>query len=215
MGTRPSQGPNLLPSLTSLSLLMTDALLTYTPSTGRTSIIPNRPENVLYSYSFPTQPRFVTFYITTVTFLTPKWPVSSDLHLSAKPLSHAFPISLFHSFTTDLFLKTSLQLDILARYGTFPGAVSLSFDIDHIVKASLAERLCSGLLGAGKEQLILGYKVWVFSLWGFTVYQYTSSQPCCCLYLNVLFHSCMNIGTQSGRREKAFKTDMQPPHWLR
>lgn len=46
----------------------------------------------------------------------------------------------------------------------------------------------------------------MFSLLGFRVYQWMSSQSHWCLYLNVLFDQSMNTGTESDGEKKALKT---------
>lgn len=231
MGTRPAQGPNPLPPWPKLhrrTLQLKDALQL---SQTDLKIFP------VSLPSFPTQQRYMTFHVSTsaLTFLTFEQPDSSHPYLSLQThflsLSHAFSITLpTHSIYSSLpstwprsllmtfsLLIYSISLSLCNKLwfsetvsydsiGHFPH-IAAWLDLSRLMKVALT-------CGSGPEApwrrgacSSPDEKVWMFSLWGFRVYQRMYSLSRCRLSLNVLFHKSMNIGTKSdGKREKALKT---------
>lgn len=141
----------------------------------------------------------------------PFWPRSSQT-----PLTHAYLrfFSLSHAssitpLSFHLYLVSHTSTDVKGFIGIWwifhiRYSTVRSVQRDEMSQTSssrsLAPRRCAGRSSLQK-------KVWMFSLWGFRVYQWIHSQSHCCPYLNVLFHKSMKVGSESDRRgEKPPKT---------
>lgn len=230
MGTRPAQGPKPPSLLFFSSLAQCDERSADTG--GRTSIIPNRPENI--PHFFPQFSHTAMVSASALTFLTLEQPSSLSsqtlyltftcflYHVSFLQL---FPsmchnsmcrISpLFHIYTDRLWLCLCNKLFdgfVLCQYGW---NVAAQLDLLQKIKMQMFQdcRHHSDPQGAEWVQLIPSHTVWMFSLWGSRVYQWMSS-----LSLLSQYECSVSLKYEYWHRvrrrgEKALKTHW-PPHWL-
>lgn len=213
--------PFLLSSLPPLPC-MTNAPLTRTPAEGRTSIILNRPEKILLP--------IIKFSHTAILHDIPCLCISGDLLdpqgtrfqwpalISTDTLSLTFAYFLYHSFPFALsaclvrMCTQRFPCICVHKCQSFRQSVSTFLHPSKCItkcppngKSMKLEtpRWCAGWC---MKNVIPDNKVWMFSLWGFRVYQCMSSQCLCCLYLNVLFDQSMKIGTESEKKKRTLKT---------
>lgn len=215
MGTRPAPGPNPRPPL-QFPHSVYDQSSTNAHSSWRTYF--NYPKQTWKYSLFPSTvfPHCSGSWRSTALHQPwPSWPRSSQT-----PLTHAYLrfLSLSHAssitpLSPHLYLESHTSADINGFTGIgwiFPHKIQHSqigtwrWNVPSLqFKVFGTMMLC--------RALIAREKVWMFSLWGFRVYQWIHSQSHCCPYLNVLFHQSMKVGSESDRTgEKAPKTHSAP-----